>query len=52
MAVIDAALNARVPETAEITAALDAMSEEIKESRALEARLAMSTKVDFSIMEE
>ncbi|MDR2421626.1 MAG: phosphonate C-P lyase system protein PhnG [Oscillospiraceae bacterium] len=52
MAVIDAALNAGVPETGEITAALGIMSAKTAEARALEARLAMSTKVDFSIMEE
>ncbi|MDR2615107.1 MAG: phosphonate C-P lyase system protein PhnG [Oscillospiraceae bacterium] len=52
MAVIDAALNAGVPETGEIEAALGDWAARIREVRATQARLVMSTKVDFSIMEE
>jgi len=52
MAVIDAALNAGVDECNQITDVLLNIQKTIAESRAAEAKLLLSTKVDFSVMEE
>ena len=52
MAVIDAALNAELPEVAMILGTLESWERKVTEKRALDAGLAMSTKVNFNIMEE
>ncbi|MCL1792549.1 MAG: phosphonate C-P lyase system protein PhnG [Oscillospiraceae bacterium] len=52
MAVIDAALNSNLPETGLITESLKKWEGKIKKRRALDSGLAMSTKVNFSVMEE
>ena len=52
MAVIDAAVNAGAPETVEILDMLWKWGADIKAARAREAALTMSTKVNFTVMEE
>ena len=52
MAVIDAALNAKLSECGQISDALNAWEEELNSQRKLEAEITMSTKVNFNIMEE
>jgi len=52
MAVIDAALNAGLPERDIILESLRAWEEDILRKQSVEAELTMSTKVNFSVMEE
>ena len=52
MAVIDAALNAELPERSDIIRALGNWKRALAENRSLESRLTMSTKVNFTVMEE
>jgi len=52
MAVIDAALNAGLPECGMILDTLGGWKRRIIEQRAIEARLTMATKVNFNVMEE
>jgi alpha-D-ribose 1-methylphosphonate 5-triphosphate synthase subunit PhnG len=52
MAVIDAALNSNLPENDFIMESLKEWECKIKEKRALESGLIMSTKVNFNVMEE
>ena len=52
MAVIDAALNAELPECALIMDQLKAWDEAIRVQQTFDATLAMSTKVNFTVMEE
>jgi len=52
MAVIDAVLNSNLPEAAFIIKSLNEWESKIKEKRALESALIMSTKVNFNVMEE
>jgi alpha-D-ribose 1-methylphosphonate 5-triphosphate synthase subunit PhnG len=52
MAVIDAVLNAELPESAIITDELQKWESGLREERAGESRRVMSTKVNFSVMEE
>jgi alpha-D-ribose 1-methylphosphonate 5-triphosphate synthase subunit PhnG len=52
MAAIDAALGAGIPERGEILEKLAGWEERIAEKQALEAELTMSTKVNFTVMEE
>ena len=52
MAVIDAVLNAGLPEQALILDALQGWEATIQENHAAEAGLAMATKVNFTVMEE
>ena len=52
MAVIDATLNAELPESAYILDALTAWKKRIGEAQMREAKLTTSTKVDFHVMEE
>ncbi|MCL1848499.1 MAG: phosphonate C-P lyase system protein PhnG [Clostridiales bacterium] len=52
MAVIDAALNGNLPECALIMDRLGIWEEAIQAKHAYDAKLAMSTKVNFTVMEE
>ena len=52
MAVIDAAMNAELPEFGMILESLKIWEAAIEDKHSLEAGLAMSTKVDFTVMEE
>lgn len=52
MAVIDAALNKELPERELILDRLENWARQIQEKNALDAKLAMSTKVNFTVMEE
>ena len=52
MAVIDAALNAGLPERELIIKTLRFWESKIAEKHAADSRLIMSTKVNFSVMEE
>ena len=52
MAVIDATLNAGLPECDLIMNALREWAGQLDEKRAMEAKLTASTKVNFSVMEE
>ncbi|MCL1803461.1 MAG: phosphonate C-P lyase system protein PhnG [Eubacteriaceae bacterium] len=52
MAIIDAALNAKLPESDMIYQTLESWQAKIREKHALEAGLAMSTKAVFNVMEE
>ncbi len=52
MAVIDAALNADLPDKAGMLQSLAAWNEDITRRHALDAGLAMATKVNFTVMEE
>jgi len=52
MAVIDAILNAELPESALIMEALQKWESKIEKARSIESKYTMSTKVNFSVMEE
>ena len=52
MAVIDAVMNSELPERSIVSEALINWEKVLTAKRAYEARIAMSTKVDFNIMEE
>ena len=52
MAVIDAALNGGLPERELIEEALKGWGGKLREKHTREARLTMSTKVNFTVMEE
>ncbi|MCL2226702.1 MAG: phosphonate C-P lyase system protein PhnG [Oscillospiraceae bacterium] len=52
MAVIDAAMNADLPEKGQILDKLGSWESKLCEKRAQDSKIAMSTKVNFNIMEE
>jgi alpha-D-ribose 1-methylphosphonate 5-triphosphate synthase subunit PhnG len=52
MAVIDAALNANLPEQVNLTAIIKGWENKLFTKHAADAQIALSTKVNFNVMEE